>query len=382
MQRAQAQLCATLAMVDNDGLAWAHGFGRVSSWLKELSHVSDYQAAALLRRAAAFHPRQDGSSVIPALAPLTAEAAAAGELSDAHIDTVIDLLGQIPAEHHDTAEPHLLDMARNGDAAQVRAAGQRILAHVSPDGPKPDDREPPEPQRSCWLRKKQRGGWKLEADVDDVAGEFMNATLDALSQPRTGDEDPDQRDITRRKGDALVDVFDMAMNSPELPTQAGERVHLTVTIPEQVLKSAMGQACLNLTQQISAWEARVWACDCTLIPATLGAKGEVLDLGRAKRLITPGQRRALYLRDRGCAFPSCNRPPRNCQGHHVVPWEHGGPTDLGNLVLLCAHHHRVLHRTGWDVRIAPDGLPEFLPPHWADRQRKPRRNNLHPPIAL
>ena len=382
MQRAQAELCATLAMVDNDRLAAAHGFGRISPWLKELTHVSDHQAAALLRRTAAFHPHREGSSIIPALAPLTAEAAAAGELSDAHIDTIIEMLGEIPAAHHDTAEPHLLEMARLGDAAQVRAAGQRILDHLNPDGTPDDDREPPEPERRCWLKKNRKGGWKLEADVDDLAGEFINATLDAMSQPRTGDDGPDLRDLTRRQGDALVDVFDMAMNSPELPTQAGERVHLTVTVPETVLKNAMGQACLQLTEKISAWEARIWACDCTLIPAALNAKGEVLDLGRAKRLITPGQRRALYLRDRGCAFPGCNRPPRNCQGHHIIHWDHGGPTDLGNLVLLCAHHHRVLHRTGWDVRLAPDGLPEFLPPHWKDPRRKPRRNNLHTPIAL
>src|ERR1700752_499314 len=109
MQRAQAQLCATLAMVDNDRLAAAHGFGRVSSWLKELTHVSDHQAAALLRRTAAFHPRREGSRGSPALGPLTAEAAAAGELSDAHIDSIIEMLGEIPAAHPDTAEPHLLD---------------------------------------------------------------------------------------------------------------------------------------------------------------------------------------------------------------------------------------------------------------------------------
>ena len=120
MQRAQAHLCATLAMVEDQGLAKVHGFGRINAWLKELSHVSDHQATALLRRATAFHPHPEGSSVIPALAPLTGEAAAAGELSDANIDAIIDLLGEIPAEHHDTAEPHLLDVARCSDASQVR----------------------------------------------------------------------------------------------------------------------------------------------------------------------------------------------------------------------------------------------------------------------
>src|SRR6266496_2909367 len=338
VRRAQAELGKTLAAVSNSGAVGAHGFSRVEPWLADIGHFGRKHAKDLMTRARALHPQQEGPTLLPALAPLTGAAAADGLLSDDNIDTIIAALKAIPAEHHDTAEPQLVAMAQQGGPDQVRAAGERILGHVRPDGDPPDDTEPREPQRSCWLRKKPKGGWKLDADVDDLAGAFINATLDAMSQPRTGDDGPDTRDITQRRGDALVDVFDLAMNSPELPTQAGEHVHLTVTIPAQVLKTAMGQACLDLTTQISAWEARVWACDCTLIPATLGAHGEVLDLGRAKRLITPGQRRALYLRDRGCCFPGCRRPPRHCQGHHILGWEHDGPTDLANLTLLCAHH--------------------------------------------
>ncbi|MEU0535437.1 HNH endonuclease signature motif containing protein, partial [Amycolatopsis tolypomycina] len=63
-------------------------------------------------------------------------------------------------------------------------------------------------------------------------------------------------------------------------------------------------------------------------------------------------------------------------------WADGGPTDLNNLVLTCAHHHRLLHRSGWEVRIASDGLPEFLPPVFIDPRRRPRRNNLHEPLPF
>ncbi|MEU0791551.1 DUF222 domain-containing protein [Amycolatopsis sp. NPDC005961] len=143
-----------------------------------------------------------------------------------------------------------------------------------------------------------------------------------------------------------------------------------------------GRATLGDLGKISAAEARIHACDCMLIPAVLGAKSEPLDLGRQRRLVPPGIRRALYLRDRGCAFPGCHRPPRHCQGHHIRHWADGGPTELGNLVLMCAHHHRLLHRSGWQVRIAADGLPEFLPPVFLDKRRKPRRNNLHQPLPF
>jgi hypothetical protein len=58
-------------------------------------------------------------------------------------------------------------------------------------------------------------------------------------------------------------------------------------------------------------------------------------------------RRALAKRDRGCRYPGCDRAPNRCQAHHVWAWEHGGPTNLDNLVLLCRYHHKVVHRNGW-----------------------------------
>ena len=119
------------------------------------------------------------------------------------------------------------------------------------------------------------------------------------------------------------------------------------------------------------------ACDAQLLPIVLGGAGQVLDAGRARRLATGPLRRALVVRDRGCAFPTCDRPPRWCDGHHVVPWTAGGPTRLDNLVLLCRQHHRLLHHGDWTVRIAGDGLPEFLPPPVLGEQQHPRRNRYH-----
>src|SRR5919204_4974945 len=99
----------------------------------------------------------------------------------------------------------------------------------------------------------------------------------------------------------------------------------------------------------------------------------------------PGIWAALVARDRGCANPGCTRPSAWCQAHHIRFWGDGGDTKLDNLVLLCGEHHRVVHHHGWDVRIGPDGHPEFLPPPWVDADRTPRRNpywhlhdRLHP----
>jgi hypothetical protein len=119
------------------------------------------------------------------------------------------------------------------------------------------------------------------------------------------------------------------------------------------------------------------ACCAGIIPAVLGTTGQVLDLGRERRLFTGAARRALVLRDGGCAFAGCDRPPRWCDGHHILHWILGGRTDLANGVLLCSHHHRVIHEGEWLVRIAADGLPEFVPPSWLDPLQTPRRNSFH-----
>ncbi len=152
---------------------------------------------------------------------------------------------------------------------------------------------------------------------------------------------------------------------------------VTVTIGHEELKSGLGHACLDYVGQISARDARIAACDCLMLPAVLGAAGEPLDLGRIKRFVSPGQRRALNLRDRGCSFPGCPRTPKNCHAHHIQHWADGGPTDLHNLCLLCSYHHGLIHRSDWQARIATDGHPEFVPPQYLDPLQTPRRNSFH-----
>src|SRR5262249_40403311 len=73
------------------------------------------------------------------------------------------------------------------------------------------------------------------------------------------------------------------------------------------------------------------ACDCEVGHIILRGESEVLNLGRRTRVVSRAQRRALVHRDGGCAFPGCDRPHRWCDAHHLIPWQHGGPTDLNNL---------------------------------------------------
>jgi len=105
----------------------------------------------------------------------------------------------------------------------------------------------------------------------------------------------------------------------------------------------------------------------------LDGAGQPLDVGRMRRTIPDGLRRAVAARDRGCAHPGCDRTISWCEIHHIIPWEKGGETTLANLVMLCRVHHRETHSSGWTVRIAPDGIPEFTPPTWICPEQRPRR---------
>ncbi len=97
-----------------------------------------------------------------------------------------------------------------------------------------------------------------------------------------------------------------------------------------------------------------------------------LDLGRTHRYLTAHQRAALMVRDGGCTWPGCDAPTNWTDGHHTLPWDDHGPTDLRLLGLLCRHHHGVIHRPGW--AMAPNGDGTFTIATHTGRQLRSQRH--------
>jgi HNH endonuclease len=91
-----------------------------------------------------------------------------------------------------------------------------------------------------------------------------------------------------------------------------------------------------------------------------------------------GKRTAGKPRHRAPCRLTCDRPPDWCQRHHVIPWWQGGHTNLDNLTLLCAQHHRQFQSIGWRCVIT-DGLPYWIPPPWIDPAQKPQHNRHNQP---
>lgn len=170
-----------------------------------------------------------------------------------------------------------------------------------------------------------RGTEALIRLVDSYAGQQKRA-LEAI--------DPLQPIPTRsqRQADGLMAIVHHHAQESLAPNHGGDRPRVVVTLDyEQLEQGCIDARLLSAGESISASALRQLACDADLLPAVLNGASEPLDVGRTQRLVTGPIRAALQLRDRGCAFPGCNKPPSACQAHHITPWWMGGVTALGNL---------------------------------------------------
>lgn len=358
--------------------------------------------------------------------PALGKALADADVSDAQAAVIAEAVAEFTGSVQTEAAQALIEQAAILTPEELRVAGRRILHHVDPDAADEHDRKAMEREakranatRGFALTPDGHGGMRISGHTDAEGAAIITSALDPLcnparrplhdiaadASPRTasastgiasagagtgaggamaGDVDEplplplqDTRTAAQRRHDALIDIFRRTLAAGELPENGGDKSQLVVTVSYDPLSQAVSAATLDTGAPITPEAVRRIACDCGVIPAILDSKGVPLDLGRERRLISGALRRALVLRDGGGAFPACDRPPRWCQGHHVIHWLDGGPTCLDNSVLVCGHHHRLIHQGDWAVKMATDGLPEFIPPAHLDPSQTPRRNTFH-----
>jgi hypothetical protein len=361
-----------------------------TNWLRWWLRISGSEARRLVVHARALEQR-----------PGLEDALAAGDLNAEQLGAIVGSLASLPddvgAGVAGDAEAMLIRWARELDPVQLRQAGTRILAHVARELADQTDEaalaraeKAAHRDRFVTLTPTGDGRVRLRGCLDVEAAAIVTAALDPLCVPgrgratqrRSGGDAGsapvvDDRTPGQRRADALTDVCRLALATGELPINGGDRPQVVVTVPFDVVNHKVGAGELDTGGLLSPERVRQLACDAQILPAVLGGKGQVLDLGRSRRLAVGPVRRAVTVRDRGCAFPSCDRPARWCDAHHLVSWLDGGRTDLANLVLLCRYHHRLIHCGDWRVRPGPDGHPEFIPPTYVDSRQTPRRNLYH-----
>ncbi len=190
-------------------------------------------------------------------------------------------------------------------------------------------------------------------------------------------ESPESREpIGARRADALADIAETYLANPDATGTSGDRyqvvVHVraegTPTAQELPLRQAPDPLAdhahdphIQGGPRVTAETSRRLSCDCSRTEVTENSDGEPLSIGRKSRSIPPAIRRALKLRDGGCRFPGCTNS-RFVDGHHIEHWSKGGETSLDNLVLLCRHHHRLVHEGGYGCERTPNGDIVFSAP--------------------
>jgi hypothetical protein len=374
-QRLAAVKLALIRELDGRGTATAQGASSTAVWLRERLHLTVPAARRLVDLASTLDTGH------PAIRQALADADITLDQAGVITDTVTTVHNTAGAEAADKAVTVLVDWAGQFDPTLLRRLSTRILDHVAPDIADAAARAAMEAQarrsardRHVTLSQLSDGRLRLSGFLDAETGGLLRSAIDPMTAP-TGPDDT--RSPGQRRHDALTDICRLALRTGELPANGGNPTQIVVTTTYDTLTRQLSGGFLDSGPTLTPETVRRLACDAAILPAVLGGTGQVLDVGRQRRLITGPLRRALVLRDRGCAFPGCDRPPRWCDAHHIRHWVDGGDTSLDNAVLLCGHHHRHIHHGDWSIRLSGDGQPVFVPPAWLDPEQVPRRNHYH-----
>lgn len=284
--------------------------------------------------------------------PHAVKLATSGELTV----TQLELLAHAQARHPDPfeADEHTLAEASRG---LTFGESRRLIDYWTQAHDEPSDLEA-EPSR-VFLAKTWQGRGRLDGDLDPETHDLLATALDTLISELVRTTPRDELiSMPELRAEALAEIARRHLDAPSTPTDHGNRPHITAVVDYEVLKGSKRNGLSELIDGtlISPFTAQRLACDAKVCRLITGPASEILDLGRARRTVSPAQWRALRVRDRHCRFPNCQRPWHWCDAHHVEPWERGGSSDLCNLVLLCRRHHTLVHEGGWKMVKASTGL--------------------------
>jgi len=223
-----------------------------------------------------------------------------------------------------------------------------------------------------------RGSFLLDA----VDGALVTAAFDAVLSPRRGGPrfvDPDQRaadasllddprSTEQVAADALVAMVRLAVDADPGTLFGARRPAVRLVL------SASSATREDSGERVSMATAERFICDAGTVGVMFDTDGQVVNVGRTQRLFTERQRTGLAVRDGGCRFPGCDRPPSWCEAHHLNQWAHGGGTDIADGILLCRRHHLLVHNSGW--QISRDGAEYSITPPGEQPRPMPTKSRV------
>ncbi|MEN9621215.1 MAG: hypothetical protein RL499_1408 [Actinomycetota bacterium] len=409
----------------HEGLAQRLGSRTAHHLVQHLTGASAHEAAALVRVGAmlagngagsssadadgvlgdalATESPADGSLVAGSVASQSdataaswlepiAAAVAHARLSVAAADAITRALGQpdanVTAAQLSTAASQLVAESAVLTLEQLAARARQARARLDLEGQPERIAEREQAlldRRYLYLSRQADGMTRLSGLLDPESAALVREAVDGATSPRRGGPSfvsPGEREraerITRDTRtteqltlDALVDLVRIGGDVAPTEVIGARSPAVQVIVAERDLRTGRGLARIEgQTEPVSIHTAHRHGCSSGVIPVVIDPRGDVVALGREARLFTRRQRIALAARDGGCRFPGCERPPSWTEAHHIVPWSEGGTTDLAHGVLLCRHHHLLLHNNGWRFE-RQSGELVLIPPRSIDPEQRP-----------
>jgi hypothetical protein len=304
------------------------GYLNVTRWLADVTDLDDATARGLVALGGTLSAHSD-----------TRRLSSQGDLSRARL-RVLSRAGKAHPTHFDRDEEMLLDFASTLTMSDFKKA----VAYWSncADAERAEIEAAEQCDSARLHASKTFGGMvALDGSFDPEGGEIILQALDAAMTPeaRRDGASGDLRPAPRRRADALVQICRQYLASYP-GVVGGHRPHATLIVDLDTLMGRSGKRCeLSQVGTITPETARRILCDAEVSRLIVAGDSVPLEMGRAVRTATPAQRRALAVRDGGCARKGCDRRPEWCDVHHKTHWIHGGETNLADLELLCRPHH-------------------------------------------
>ena len=352
---ATAQLLEKIHEFDRDKLWNLDGVCSCAHWLNWQCGIGMNAAREKVRVANAL-----------ASLPLIKESFAKGEISYSKVRAMTR------AANADNEE-YLLGIALHGTAHHVeRVISQFCQAKRLHDN---RDAEVQYQDRSLSYYYDDEGSLVIKGRIPPEQGAMIVKALQ-MAMDRADAEDPDvtaetRQSIAARRADALSEMAESYLASGATESSGADRYQVMLHVTAETLKSNVDDVTAETSTEesdilshiedgphVTAETSRRICCDSGISPLLTGKNGEPLNIGRKTRAIPAPMRRALQARDQGCRFPGCTHK-HFIDGHHIRHWADGGETRLDNLVLLCRHHHRLVHEGGFGCERSATGQLVF-----------------------
>lgn len=377
----------------HSGLAQKLGARTPEALVQTTTGVTSAAARRLVRvgtMASELTAQQNDPSAIvaePWLSPVV-RAVVDGDLCAETIDAIRTGLGEptesVSMDALADAVRQLLDEAASVTVEVLAARARELRDRLDLEGVAAREEEL-RSRRYLRLIAQPDGMTRIFGLLDPESAAALKAAVDAATSPRRGGPrfvDPDEikraeqlmldpRTTEQIALDTLVELVDVAVRTSDSAILGARRPDVRMLVTQRDFERGIGVGFIEgQTVGVSIDTARRHACDGGIVPVMFDDNGEALNLGRTQRLHNSRQRAVIAARDGGCIAPQCERPPSWSEVHHIHPFSKGGRTDVADGVLLCRHHHLMIHNNGWRIDRR-DQRYWLVPPADIDPNREP-----------